>query len=68
MPTLVPVYGHRYLPAGAGGHGHPVLSVYQTDIIYYGVDLLDYLHREFGTAPAGSSADDPQATAPFWRD
>jgi hypothetical protein len=47
VPQLVPVYGHRYLPAGRGSGGHPVLSVYQTDIIYYGLDLDDYIHREF---------------------
>ena len=42
-PTLIPIYGHRYLPAGNGTHGHPVLSVYQTDIIFYGTDLADYM-------------------------
>ncbi|MEV0896029.1 hypothetical protein [Actinoplanes sp. NPDC049802] len=68
VPTLVPVFGHRYLPSGRGSSGHPVLSVYQTDIIYYGVDLLDYLHREFGTAPGRNGTDDPEATVPFWRD
>ena len=46
VPQLVPVYGHRYLPAGRGTYGHPVLSVVQTDIIYYGTDLADYIHRE----------------------
>lgn len=27
--------------------GNPVFSVYQTDIIYYGFDLDDYLRHEF---------------------
>lgn len=69
VPQLVPVYGHRYLPAG-GAAGHPVLSVYQTDIIYYGVDLADYIHQEFG-GPGLDRADpawNPVATVPFWRD
>ena len=35
---MIPVYAHRYLPAGRGTHGHPVLSIWQTDIIVYGTD------------------------------
>ncbi|MEU4066769.1 hypothetical protein AB0F25_31025 [Streptomyces wedmorensis] len=35
VPRLVPVYGHRYLPGTAGEHGHPVLSVRQTDVILH---------------------------------
>ena len=70
VPQLVPVHGHRYLPAGRGTSGHPVLSVYQTDIIYYGLDLSDYIHQEFG-GPGLDRSDpawNPVATAPFWRD
>jgi hypothetical protein len=65
-PAMVPVYAHRYLPAGRGTFGHPVLSMWQTDIIYYGVDLLDYIGREFG-APAEADVV-ARATAPFWSD
>ncbi|KJL24829.1 hypothetical protein RN51_00979 [Microbacterium oxydans] len=50
-PTLIPLYSHRYLPA-ASDVGAPVFSVYQTDVIFYGVDILDYLQHEFG--PPGS--------------
>lgn len=70
VPRMVPIYGHRYLPAGHGSHGHPVLSMWQTDIIYYGSDLVEYVHREFG-APDGSPdhvRTNPRATVPFWRD
>lgn len=70
VPTMVPVYGHRFLPAGRGTFGHPVLSMYQTDIIYYGVDLVDYIHQEFG-GPGMDRSDErwtPHATVPFWRD
>ncbi|MEV4344666.1 hypothetical protein AB0J83_09340 [Actinoplanes sp. NPDC049596] len=63
-PRLVPVHGHRFLPAGVSAH--PVLSVYQTDIIYYGVDLADWLNHEFGLGTASSAQ--PRATVPFWRD
>lgn len=47
-PPLIPVYGHRYLPAAPCEPRAPVFSVYQTDVIYYGHDLEDYLDREFG--------------------
>ncbi|WP_441251339.1 hypothetical protein [Kitasatospora sp. McL0602] len=63
-PQLVPVFSHRYLPGIAGQSGHPVLSVHQTDIIYYGNDLADYLRHEFG----GSASDlgRARASVPFW--
>jgi hypothetical protein len=50
-PKLVPVYSHRYLPAAPCPSGAPVFSVYQTDVIYYGVDLVDYVRQEFGLDP-----------------
>lgn len=64
VPQLVPVFGHRYLPGIAGQWGHPVKSVHQTDIIYYGVDLADYLHCEFG----GPTRDrtEARASVDFW--
>lgn len=46
-PRLIPVKGHRYLPAEPEVAGNPVFSVYQTDIILYGVDLATYLRCEF---------------------
>jgi hypothetical protein len=46
-PVLIPIYGHRYIPAQPALAGNPVFSVYQTDIIHYGRDLPDYLEREF---------------------
>jgi len=65
---MVPVYSHRYLPAGRGLSGHPVLSMWQTDIIYYGLDLADYIDREFGGRGPGHEPWEPQATVEFWRD
>ena len=71
VPRLVPIHGHRYLPAGRGTAGHPVVSVYQTDIVCCGTDLVDYVHQEFRVGP-GIERDDPRwrprATVPFWRD
>jgi hypothetical protein len=70
VPRMIPVYGHRYLPGGRGSFGHPVLSMYQTDIICYGADLLDYIHHEFG-APSAVYSDPlwrPPVTVPYWRE
>ncbi|WUH91776.1 hypothetical protein OG900_17755 [Streptomyces sp. NBC_00433] len=69
VPVLVPVYAHRYVPAGRGTFGHPVLSLWQTDIIYYGLDLPDYIHREFDAARGDVDETwNPEASTPFWRD
>jgi hypothetical protein len=46
-PTLIPICGHRYMPDRPYASGNPVFSVHQTDIIYYGSDLENYLHNEF---------------------
>ncbi|MFJ3205878.1 hypothetical protein [Streptomyces sp. NPDC086989] len=63
VPQLVPIYSHRYLPGTAGECGHPVLSVHQTDIIFYGNDLSDYVRHEF-TGQASSLP--ARATVGFW--
>ncbi len=58
-PKLIPIYGHRYLLAEPCKAGNPVLSIYQSDIIVYGVDLHDYFLKEFpeltGLGRTGSS-------------
>ncbi len=46
-PKLIPICSHRYLPMDPLFAGNPVLSVYQTDIIYSGHDLWDYFVNEF---------------------
>jgi hypothetical protein len=46
-PKLIPINGHRYIPDRPNEAGNPVFSVYQTDIIYYGSDLAEYLENEF---------------------
>ncbi|WP_157369516.1 SMI1/KNR4 family protein [Zavarzinella formosa] len=46
-PKLIPIYKHRLMPSEPHAAGNPVFSVHQTDIIYYGVDLRDYLIHEF---------------------
>jgi hypothetical protein len=53
---VLPLYGHRYLPAAPFATPAPVLSVVQSDVIFYGSDLLEWVRREFlGVAlPAAS--------------
>jgi hypothetical protein len=46
-PKLIPIFGHRMMPDEPHLPGNPVFSVHQTDIIYYGFDLADYLRHEF---------------------
>jgi len=46
-PKLIPILGHRYMPAQPSDAGNPVFSVHQADIIYYGFDLEDYFRHEF---------------------
>lgn len=45
-PRLIPILGHRYLPATPCLAGNPVFSVYQSDVIPYGANLADYIDRE----------------------
>lgn len=45
-PRLIPIFGHRYLPATPHLAGNPVFSVHQSDVIHYGADLADYIERE----------------------
>ncbi|WP_440948164.1 hypothetical protein ACSAZL_08015 [Methanosarcina sp. T3] len=47
VPKLIPIFMHRYISSEPEEKGNPVFSVYQTDNIYYGEDLLTYLKIEF---------------------
>jgi hypothetical protein len=50
-PKLLPIHSHRFLAAEPCRRGNPVFSLWQTDIIYYGIyygaDLAHYLVHEF---------------------
>ena len=46
-PKLIPLCGHRFIPEEPHDRGNPVFSVYQSDIIYYGSNLQDYIENEF---------------------
>ncbi|MFG2894976.1 hypothetical protein [Streptomyces sp. NPDC048248] len=67
VPQLVPVYAHRFVPAGGGAFGHPVLSIWGIDIICYGQDLADYIDHEFREADEDAPWS-PQPTVAFWKD
>jgi len=67
-PRLIPIAGHRYLPAEPAFAGNPVLSVYQTDIIYYGDNLAAYLRCEFRQLPYGDAVHDTARRVRFWSD
>lgn len=62
---MIPVCAHRYLPAGRGTYAHPVMSIYQTDIIVYGTDLADYIDCEFNRWFISEDWT-PPAMVPFW--
>ncbi len=64
-PQLVPVQSNHYLPAGAGSSGHPVLSVYQSDVKCCSSDLSAYIGREFGHPDPGA-AQPATSTVRFW--
>src|SRR6185295_11347319 len=64
-PFLVPIYAHRYIPAAPCEAGNPVFSVYQTDIIYYGLDLASYLFAEFSVPNPFPMPESPRAIE-FW--
>lgn len=47
MTKLIPIYSHRYIPSLPNQQLAPILSVYQSDIIYYGNNLWNYFEHEF---------------------
>jgi hypothetical protein len=67
-PKLIPLYGHRYLPETPKERGNPVFSVYQSDVIYYGADLADWIDHEDGGWKVGQGIDPmkPPKEIPFW--
>lgn len=64
-PKLIPLYGHRYLPATPCEAGNPVFSVVQADIVYYGIDLEDYVEREISNGRTDFGFQELRQI-PFW--
>ena len=67
-PKLAPVYKHRFLPIEPLRSGNPVLSIWQTDIIAYGENLIDYLYSEFNLDPRmrPDFSATPTLSIPIW--
>src|SRR5258706_5810017 len=68
-PALVPVFAHRFLPAEPLLEGNPVLSVWQADIIYYGLDLVNYFLNQFHLSQSSqANGSKPPRKIRFWSD
>ena len=68
VPKLIPIYSHRFVPCYPDIIDIPVISVVQTDIIYYGNDLEDYFENEFHEKKTKDSVDLYNKYIPFWTD
>jgi hypothetical protein len=68
VPRLVPLCSHRYLPADPAPVPSPVFSVYQTDVVYYGDNLLDYVAHEFRVPPLHPAEPGQRQRIAFWSD
>lgn len=66
VPRLVPLFGHRCLAVDPAYRPSPVFSVYQTDVVFYGDNLLDWVADEFKASPPHPSS--PRTRVPFWSD
>ncbi len=66
VPVLVPVHSHRFMPAAPAPAMSPVFSVYQTDVVYYGYNLLDYVSHEFDNLPRDPTARRRMHRIAFW--
>lgn len=65
--TCLPIYAHRFIPNSPNELGNPVFSIYQTDIIYYGIDLIDYFSNEFDIeVPKSYITVEQPKVIPFW--
>lgn len=68
VPKLIPIYSHRYIPMDPLEAGNPIFSVYQTDIILYGINLEIYLFNEFGHDEHAPVSGALEKKIRFWSD
>ena len=66
VPKLIPIWAHRFLPSEPCKKGNPIFSVYQTDVIGYGRDLLSYFEYEFLKISHCGEDLAPERRIPFW--
>jgi hypothetical protein len=64
-PRLVPLYGYRFLPPGPLASPSPVFSVVQSDVTYFGFDLVEWVEREFFGVPLPTGRD-LRPSVPHW--
>lgn len=64
-PKIIPIYNHRYIPCIKDNP--PILSIYGTDVIFYGKNLLDYLDNEFFNKELDNNLKNYDYI-PFWSD
>jgi hypothetical protein len=67
-PKLIPLVAHRFLPETPHEAGNPVVSVYQSDIIYYAANLDDFFNQEFEGWKDWPLSDQKINHIPFWSD
>ena len=68
-PAMIPIFAHRAIPNEPSDAGNPVFSIMGTDIIVYGIDLGDYLVREFhGHRVLGTELGSNRRSIRFWTD
>ncbi|MEA3018375.1 MAG: hypothetical protein QOI38_3097 [Sphingomonadales bacterium] len=63
---LIPLYAHRFLAGEPVERGNPVFSIHSTDVVYYGIDLEDYILHEFYEHKPRLSG--TPRHIPFWSD
>lgn len=62
-PKLIPLASHRYLPEEPFERGNPVISVHQSDVIWFGATLSDWMKCEtFDPSAQGASTKEVR----FW--
>jgi len=71
-PKLLPLTGHRATPARPIEAGNPVFSIMQSDIIYYGATLADWMALDLTSGDNGDfarlDAVDNFRHIPIWSD
>lgn len=68
VPVLLPLYGHRYLPADPAPAGSAVYSVQGAEVSVCAEDLLAYVEVEFGSAAPPVTARSGRPHLDFWSD
>jgi len=66
-PKLIPIYLHRYMPM-VNKEKVPIISVCDTDVIYYGENFESYLEIEFGDKRQSDIEFEKIEHVPFWSD